>query len=81
LRYKAGITSVSTRLLDVTKIRDVHVEQGPLDRLLGIGTISVQTQGESDCIRMEDVDHPAQVAERILDAGQRQARGEGKSPA
>ena len=61
LRYKSGMTSVSTRLLDVTKIRDVHVEQGPLDRMLGIGTISVQTLGEKDCIKMEDVDHPARA--------------------
>jgi membrane protein YdbS with pleckstrin-like domain len=77
LRYKSGLTSVSTRLLDVSKIRDVHVEQGPLNRMLGIGTVSVQTQGEDGCIRMDDVDHPAQVAEKILDACQRYSRGGG----
>lgn len=78
LRYKSGMVSVSTRLLDVAKIRDVHVDQGIFGRMMGIGTVSVKTEGESGCIEMEDIDRPAQVAEQILDACQRYSRGGGE---
>ena len=73
LRYRAGMTTVLTRLVDISKIRDVQVQQGLLDRMLGVGSICVETIGEGGRIVMAHVDRPQQIAEAILDAGQRQA--------
>ena len=72
LRYRSGLATLSTRLVDVTKVRDVQVEQGMLDRMLGVGAICVETIGESGRIVMTHIDHPHKIAEAILDAGKGQ---------
>ena len=68
LSFRTGMGKISTRVLDVAKVRDVHVEQGILQRMLGIGSIAVDTMGESGRIVMVDIDHPQQVANDILDS-------------
>ena len=65
-------------MLDVASVQDVHVEQGMLDRMMGIGSISVETMGGGTRIEMPDIDRPNAVAEALLDAAQRFKQGSGK---
>ena len=66
LKFQDGFFSKSTRMLNLTKIQDVRVDQGIADRILGIGTITFETAGESGRLVMENIDHPQDVAHRIL---------------
>ncbi len=67
LRYESGIASKTTRTLELARIQDVTVEQSLGDRMLGLGAITIVTAGENGSIRMEQVDGPQRVAEKILD--------------
>lgn len=66
LKFQDGVVSKSTRLLNMSKIQDVRVDQGIADRILGIGAITLETAGEAGRLVMENVDHPQDVAHRIL---------------
>ena len=65
LKYQDGFFAKSTRMLNLTKIQDVRVDQGIMDRMLGIGTVTFETAGESSRLVMENVDRPQDVAHRI----------------
>lgn len=71
LSYRTGFGKISTRVLDVAKVRDVHVEQGMLQRMFGVGSIAVDTIGESGRIVMRNIDRPQEVANQILDSSRR----------
>lgn len=68
LTYESGLLSRSTRTMDLAKIQDIQVEQSLLQRLLGLGTISIETAGERGPLVMEGIDDPHAVAEQILAA-------------
>ena len=78
LRWSSGLAARSSRVLDVASVQDVHVEQGMLDRMMGIGSISVETMGGGTRIEMPNIDRPNAVAEALLDAAQRFKQGSGK---
>ena len=71
LTYQTGFGKISTRVLDVAKVRDVHVEQGILQRLFGVGSLAVETIGDSGRIIMTDIDRPQEFAHEILDSCRR----------
>lgn len=66
LKYETGILSRSVRTMELAKVQDVVVEQSFMDRILSLGTISIQTAGETSRLSMAGVEHPQQVAEFIL---------------
>ncbi len=66
LKFQDGFISKSTRMVNLSKIQDVRVNQGITDRLLGIGTITLETAGETGRLVMENVDQPQEIANRIL---------------
>jgi uncharacterized membrane protein YdbT with pleckstrin-like domain len=68
LRYETGMLSRSTRTMELARIQDVRVDQSLLQRILGIGTLSVESAGEHSRLSMENVDRPQAVAEYILDS-------------
>jgi uncharacterized membrane protein YdbT with pleckstrin-like domain len=68
LRYETGMLSRSTRAMELSRIQDVRVDQTLLQRMLGIGTITVQTAGEVGQVSMNNVDRPQAVADFILDS-------------
>jgi membrane protein YdbS with pleckstrin-like domain len=70
LKYQDGFFAKSTRMLNLTKIQDVRVDQGVMDRMLGIGTVTFETAGDSSRLVMENVDRPQEVAHRILSLAQ-----------
>jgi len=66
LRYEEGFLSKSTRSLHLQKIQDVRVEQSLFERIFGIGTLTLETAGETGRMSMPNVDHPQRVADKIL---------------
>jgi uncharacterized membrane protein YdbT with pleckstrin-like domain len=71
LRYETGMLSRSVRTMEVSKVQDVRVEQTFMDRLLNLGTISIETAGETSRLTMAGVEEPQQVADSILEAAHR----------
>ena len=68
LRYETGMLSRSVRTMELTKVQDVRVEQSFMERMLGLGTISVETAGETSRLSMAGVAQPQEVADYILEA-------------
>jgi uncharacterized membrane protein YdbT with pleckstrin-like domain len=68
VRYETGILSKSTRTLELSKVQDVSVRQTMVQRMLGLGDISVETAGDSAPLAMRNVDDPQEVADFILES-------------
>ncbi len=68
LRYQTGVLSRSTRTLEISKVQDVRVDQSLVQRVLGIGSLTLETAGETSRLTMANVDRPQEVADRILEA-------------
>jgi uncharacterized membrane protein YdbT with pleckstrin-like domain len=68
LRYETGMLSKSTRTMDIAKIQDVRVDQSLIQRMLGTGSISIETAGETGGLTMANIDQPQTVADYILEA-------------
>ena len=74
VRYRHGFFSQTTRTMDITKIQDVRVERSVGQRLWGVGTLILETAGETGQIVMEDIDGAQAVADAILDAARHTAQ-------
>jgi putative membrane protein len=70
LRYESGMAAKTTRTIQLTKIQDVRVEQGMLQRVFGVGNISIETAGEASRLTIVHVDHPQPLADELLDRAQ-----------
>jgi hypothetical protein len=68
LSYSSGFGKITTRILDTAKVRDVHIEQTMLQRMIGTGSIGVDAIGEAGKIVMTGINHPHDVANAILDS-------------
>src|SRR5450759_5295550 len=66
LCYENGVMARSKRLIQITKVQDVRVDQTLTQRMLGIGNLSLETAGEPSRRVMKNVDSPDRVAEDIL---------------
>ena len=71
LRYETGWTSKVTRNIQLSKIQDVRVDQSLLQRMLGVGNISIETAGETSRLTIWSIDHPQTVADEIMTASQK----------
>ena len=67
IRYETGMLSRTTRTLELAKVQDVRVDQSPLQRLLDMGDLSLETAGESGRLVMTAIDRPRAVADELLD--------------
>ena len=67
LRYETGMASKSTRLIQLPKVQDVRVVQSFVQRLLGVGDISIETAGENSRLVVQNLDQPQQLAEQLTD--------------
>lgn len=74
LSWQSGLFSKSTRTMDVSKVQDVRVQQSAVDRMFGIGSLTIQTAGAGDggSITMDNLNSPHAVAEAILDLSKRE---------
>lgn len=68
LRYETGLASKSTRIIQLPKVQDVRVTQSMMQRMLGVGDISIETAGESSRLVLDNIDQPQRLAEQITDA-------------
>jgi uncharacterized membrane protein YdbT with pleckstrin-like domain len=66
LRYETGILSRSKRVIQLTKVQDVRVDQTVTQRLLRTGDISLETAGETSLLTIRNVDSPDAVTSQIL---------------
>ena len=71
LRYELGILTKSTRTIQLPKVQDVKVEQHILQRMFGVGNLSIETAGEASRLTIPDVDNPQALADTILDHSQK----------
>jgi uncharacterized membrane protein YdbT with pleckstrin-like domain len=67
LRYETGMASKSTRLIQLPKVQDVRVVQSVMQRMLGVGDISIETAGENSRLMVHNLDRPQQLAEQLTD--------------
>jgi uncharacterized membrane protein YdbT with pleckstrin-like domain len=68
LRYEVGAVSKSTRNIPLPKVQDVRVDQSMMQRVFGVGNISIETAGEASRLMIRNVDQPQTVADEILTA-------------
>jgi uncharacterized membrane protein YdbT with pleckstrin-like domain len=72
LRYEAGLFAKTTRTIELAKVQDVRVDQTVMQRLLGVGDLSVETAGGSSRIEMPSIDRPVEASNHILDLAKAQ---------
>jgi len=70
LRYEIGATSKTTRNIQLSKVQDIRVDQGIFDRMLNIGSISIETSGETSRLTIPKVDSPQQIADQLMNRSQ-----------
>jgi membrane protein YdbS with pleckstrin-like domain len=66
LRYETGLISKTTRTIELTKLQDVTVVQRGMQRVFGVGDLSLETSGETSRLTIPDVDSPQTVADELL---------------
>ena len=67
VRYETGILSKSTRVMELSKVQDVRMDQRLGQRIIGVGNVSLETAGETSRIEMANIDDPQKVADHILE--------------
>jgi len=73
LRYETGLTSKSTRTIQLSKVQDVRVDQRMMQRLFDIGNISIETAGEASRLTLHNIDKPQSLADEIMNRAQKGA--------
>ena len=75
LRFETGLLSKSSRVMELSKIQDVRVDQSLTQRMLNVGNISLETAGETSRITMPSIDNPREAADHILSLARAQRVG------
>jgi uncharacterized protein len=69
MRWKRGVIFRSTGIVPYNRITNIDIKQGPVMRVLGISTLSIQTAGYSGAavpeIRIEAIEHADELRELI----------------
>ena len=68
LRFESGLLTKQTRTIPLGKIQDVGVQQSMMQRMFGIGAISIAAAGDANRLVMENVADPTAVCDRIMQA-------------
>lgn len=71
LRYESGLASKATRNIQLSKIQDVRIDQSVMQRMWGVGNVSIETAGETSRLTIPNVDEPQSVADTIMTAAQK----------
>lgn len=75
LRYETGVTSKSTRNIQLSKLQDVRVDQRLVQRLWSVGNISIETAGEASRLTIPNVDEPQALADQIMNLAHKAGGG------
>jgi uncharacterized protein len=73
LRYESGLTSKSTRTIQLSKVQDVRVDQRLIQRVFNVGDLSIETAGETSRLTIDNVDDAQALADEILNRSQKGA--------
>lgn len=68
LRVETGFFAKSTRIIQLSKIQDVRVNQSLSQRLFNVGDVAIETAGEASRLVLPHFDRPNLIAEEILAA-------------
>jgi membrane protein YdbS with pleckstrin-like domain len=70
IRIHKGIFTIRDTLIPYSKVRDIYVTSGPFQRLLKIGTVTIELVGytEADIIESEipGIKNPEEIANKIM---------------
>ena len=66
LTLEQGILQKNRQMINLDKIQDVGVEQGFLERLLNVGTITIQSASTVGALRLASIDAPTEIANKLL---------------
>ncbi len=77
LLHEQGFFSKSTRSMNLAKIQDARVDQSMGERMVGIGTLTLESAGEAGRLVMEHIDRPKEVADQILSLSRQHLRSIG----
>jgi len=72
IMYERGILSKDRTAVSLKHVRAVHVTQGFINRILGVGTIQVSTAGDQPEFTVANMPDPGEIREaisRAQDAG------------
>ena len=70
LRYEVGITSKTTRNIQLYKVQDVRVDQRLVQRLWKVGDLSIETAGGASHEKICNMDDPQALADEIMNRAQ-----------
>ena len=70
LRYEVGITSKTTRNIQLYKVQDARVDQRMIQRLWKVGNLSIETAGGASRLIIPNVDNPQALADDIMTRAQ-----------
>ena len=70
LRYEVGITSKTTRNIQLYKVQDVRVDQRLVQRLWKVGDLSIETAGGASHEKICNMDDPQALADDIMTRAQ-----------
>jgi uncharacterized membrane protein YdbT with pleckstrin-like domain len=65
LLYEKGILSKERLAVSLRHVRSVQVNQGLINRILGVGTIEIKTAGDEPEFTVKDLPDPHEVREAI----------------
>jgi uncharacterized membrane protein YdbT with pleckstrin-like domain len=68
LMYERGILSKDRTSVSLKHVRSVHVTQGFINRILGVGTIQISTAGDEPEFTIADMPDPHLIREAITKA-------------
>ena len=71
LRLETGALSKTTRTIQLSKLQDVRVDQRLMQRMFGVGDLSIETAGEASRLTIHNVDSPQALADEIMNRSQR----------
>ncbi len=72
VRYRHGFIVQTTRAMELRKIQDVRVERTLVQRMWGVGTLILESAGESSRLVVVDIDNPQKAADALLRAGRQE---------
>jgi uncharacterized membrane protein YdbT with pleckstrin-like domain len=73
LRLETGALSKTTRTVQLSKLQDVRVDQGLMQRMFGVGDLSIETAGQASRESIHNVDNPHALADEIMNRAQKGA--------
>lgn len=65
IKYESGFASKQQRTIVIQKLQDVRVDQSVMERMFGIGSLTLETAGESSRLTIEGIDNPGRIAEML----------------